>query len=92
FGWSDLGTWGSMYENSSKDNHGNAIIGKHVMHYDTKNCVISVPKEKLVVVQGLENFIVVESDGILLICKMDDEQEIRQMVTNVKVEKGEEFV
>jgi mannose-1-phosphate guanylyltransferase len=58
----------------------------------TKNCVVSVPKEKLVVIQGLEGFIVVESDGILLICKMEDEQEIRQMVTNVKVEKGEEFV
>jgi mannose-1-phosphate guanylyltransferase len=53
---------------------------------------VSVPKEKLVVIQGLEGFIVVESDGILLICKMEDEQEIRQMVTNVKVEKGEEFV
>lgn len=92
FGWSDLGTWGSMYENSNKDNYGNAIIGKHVMAYDTKNCVISVPREKLVVIQGLEDFIVVESDGILLICKKEDEQEIRQMVTNVKVEKGEEFV
>ena len=92
FGWSDLGTWGSMYENSNKDTSGNAIIGKHVMLNNTKNCVVSVPKEKLVVIQGLEGFIVVESDGILLICKMEDEQEIRQMVTNVKVEKGEEFV
>jgi mannose-1-phosphate guanylyltransferase len=92
FGWSDLGTWGSMYENSTKDVNGNAIIGKHVMSYGTKNCVVSVPKEKLVVIQGLEGFIVVEADGILLICKMEDEQEIRQMVTNVKVEKGEEFV
>ncbi len=92
FGWSDLGTWGSMYENSTKDSSGNAILGKHVMTYDTKNCVVSVPKDKLVVIQGLEDFIVVEADGILLICKMDDEQEIRQMVTNVKVEKGEEFI
>jgi mannose-1-phosphate guanylyltransferase len=92
FGWSDLGTWGSMYENSNKDSNGNAIIGKHVMLNNTKNCVVSVPNEKLVVIQGLEGFIVVESDGILLICKMEDEQEIRQMVTNVKVEKGEEFV
>ena len=81
-----------MYENSTKDSSGNAILGKHVMAYDTKNCVVSVPKDKLVVIQGLEDFIVVEADGILLICKMDDEQEIRQMVTNVKVEKGEEFI
>lgn len=92
FGWSDLGTWGSMYENSAKDTNGNAIIGKHVMVNNTSNCVVSVPKEKLVVIQGLEGFIVVESGGILLICKMEDEQEIRQMVTNVKVEKGEDFI
>jgi mannose-1-phosphate guanylyltransferase len=51
-----------------------------------------VPKDKLVVVQGLDGYIVVESDGILLICKKDNEQEIRQMVSNVKVQRGEEYI
>lgn len=92
FGWSDLGTWGSLYENSSRDANQNALVGRKSMLYDTKNCIINVPKEKLVVVQGLDGYIVVESDGILLICKKDNEQEIRQMVSNVKVQRGEEYI
>lgn len=92
FGWSDLGTWGSLYENSKKDDIGNVVVGKHVFKYNTSNCIINVPKNKLVVVQGLDDFIVAESDGILLICKKQDEQEIRQMVNDVKVKMGEEYV
>lgn len=91
FGWSDLGTWGSLYENSPKDAEGNAVVGKKLRLYDTRNCIIHVPKDKLVVAQGLDGYIVVESDGILLICKKEQEQEIRQMVTNVKVQWGDEF-
>jgi mannose-1-phosphate guanylyltransferase len=78
FGWSDLGTWGSLYEQRTKDDNGNAIIGKNVMTYSTKNCVVNMPKEKLVVLQGLEDYIVVESDNILLVCKKEDEQDIRK--------------
>lgn len=92
FGWSDLGTWGSLYENSFRDANQNAVVGRKSMLYDTKNCIVNVPKDKLVVVQGLDGFIVVESDGILLICKKDNEQEIRQMVSNVKVQRGEEYI
>lgn len=92
FGWSDLGTWGSLYENSNKDDLGNVVVGKHVFKYNTSNCIINVPKNKLVVVQGLDDFIIAESDGILLICKKQDEQEIRQMVNDVKVKMGEDYV
>jgi len=92
FGWSDLGTWGSLYENSIHDTNENAVVGRKAMLYDTKNCIVNVPKDKLVVVQGLDGYIVVESDGILLICKKDNEQEIRQMVSNVKVQRGEEYI
>ena len=92
FGWSDLGTWGSLYENSTHDASQNAVVGRKSMLYDTKNCIVNVPKDKLVVVQGLDGYIVVESDGILLICKKDNEQEIRQMVSNVKVQRGEEYI
>lgn len=92
FGWSDLGTWGSLYENSSKDEFQNAIIGKHVMMRHSTGCIVNVPKEKLVVIQGLTDYIVVEANGTLLICKREDEQEIKQLVTNVKVQLGDEFV
>lgn len=92
FGWSDLGTWGSMYENSVKDHLGNAIIGKNIMLSQVEGCIINMPKDKLAVIHGIKDLIVVESDGILLICKREDEQEIRQLVTNVRVEKGEDFV
>ncbi|OFY86908.1 MAG: mannose-1-phosphate guanylyltransferase [Bacteroidetes bacterium RIFCSPLOWO2_12_FULL_35_15] len=91
-GWSDLGTWGSLYSHIKKDNNQNAVVGKNVMMYDSKNCIVNVPKDKLVVLQGLENYIVVESNGILLICKKEDEQHIRTFVNDVKVVKGEKFV
>lgn len=91
FGWSDLGTWGSLYENSAKDNNQNAVLGKNVVLHAVEGCIVNMPKDKLVVIQGLKDYIVVESDGILLICKREDEQEIKQMVTTVRVEKGEEF-
>jgi mannose-1-phosphate guanylyltransferase len=91
-GWSDLGTWGSLYENRPKDKTGNAILGNNVMAYDLKNCVVNMPREKLVVLQGLEDYIVVEDDDVLLVCRKQDEQEIRRFVNDVKVEKGERFV
>lgn len=91
-GWSDLGTWGSLYDHIPTDADKNAIVGKNVITYNSKNCVINVPKDKLVILQGLSGYIVVESDGILLICKKEDEQQIKNFVNDVKVTKGEKFV
>jgi mannose-1-phosphate guanylyltransferase len=92
FGWSDLGTWGSLYENRQRDKNGNAVIGKNVMLYDTKNCLIHMPADKMVLLQGLNDYIVVESDNILMIVKKEDEQNIRQFVNDVMIEKGEQFI
>ncbi len=92
FGWSDLGTWGSLYEIRTKDEAGNSIVGKNVMMYDSKNCVVNMPKDKLVVIQGLEDYIVVEDDAILLVCRKEDEQQIRKFVNDVMVNKGERYV
>lgn len=92
FGWSDLGTWGSLYENSSKDEFNNSIKGGDVFIYQTENCIVNMPPDKIVVLQGLNGYIVVESDNTLLICKKDDEQQIRQFVSDVKMVKGTEFV
>jgi mannose-1-phosphate guanylyltransferase len=91
-GWSDLGTWGSLYTHINHDENNNAVVGKHVMMYDSKNCVVHMPKDKLVVIEGLDDYIVVESENILLICKMQDEQQIRTFVNDVKISKGEKFV
>ncbi len=92
FGWSDLGTWGSLYEHIGHDENANAIVGKNVMVYDSSNCIVNVPKDKLVVLQGLDDYIVVEADNILLVCKKSEEQQIKQFVNDVKLKKGEKFV
>jgi mannose-1-phosphate guanylyltransferase len=92
FGWSDLGTWGSLFDTRVKDNHNNALMGDNVMTFDTKNCIVNMPKEKLVVLQGLDDYIVVEDDGILLVCRKTDEQNIREIVNEVKINMGERFV
>jgi len=91
-GWSDLGTWGSLYDQTDKDENNNAVLGDNVFLYDVKNSLVQSPKEKLVVVQGIKNCIVVESSDALLICKMDQEQRIRNFVNDVKLEKGEAFI
>jgi mannose-1-phosphate guanylyltransferase len=92
FGWSDLGTYGSLYEHIKHDGNENAVVGKNVMLYDSKNCIVNMPKDKLVVLQGLDDYIVVESENVLLICKKKDEQQIRQFVNDVKINKGEKYV
>ncbi len=92
FGWSDLGTWGSLYENYPKDENDNVIQGNNVLTFDTHHSFISVPDDKLVVVLGLENLIVAESDGMLLIANKDFEQQIRNIVNMIKMEKGSDYV
>lgn len=92
FGWSDLGTWGALYDNAEKDEKENAIIGSNVMVYESKNCMVSIPDKKLAVIDGLENFIVVDSADRLLICKREDEQKIRQFVNDIKFKKGDSYI
>lgn len=92
FGWSDLGTWNSAYENLEKDYLGNAVAGKNVVVIDATNSMVSVPDNKLVVLQGLDDFIVVDTDDVLLICKKDKEQDIKQYVAEVKRYKGDEYL
>lgn len=90
FGWSDLGTWKSLYEVSEK-NHDLNVIDGHIMLYDTKNCIIKTPKDRLVVVNGLDGFIVAEYDNVLMICRKEEEQKVKAFVADAK-ERGAEFV
>jgi len=93
FGWSDLGTWASVYDLSEKDYVGNAVIpSETVIMYDSSNCMVNVPKGKLVIMQGLHDFIVVEDNNTLLICPRSEEQEIKQIVGDVKQRFGPEFI
>lgn len=91
FGWSDLGTWGSLYEHMEKDKDQNATKG-NILLYDTKDCIISAHGEKLIAVQGLEDFIVADSENALLICKKEEEQTIRQIVNDAKLNKGLNYI
>jgi mannose-1-phosphate guanylyltransferase len=92
FSWSDLGTWNSAWDNMEKDYFGNAVAGKNVMVVDADNCMVHVPDTKLVLLQGLHDYIVVDTKDVLLICKKDQEQEIKEYVAEVKRNKGDKFL
>ena len=79
FGWSDLGTWGSLYEQLPKDKEENAVVGEKVVMVESAGGVVHVPKDKKMVLQGLTNYIVAEENGILLVCKKEDEQRIKEL-------------
>lgn len=92
FGWSDLGTWNSAYDNLEKDYLGNAVAGENVIVIDATKCMVSAPKEKLLVLQGLDDCIVVDTKDVLLICKKDKEQSIKEYVAEVKRYKGDKYL
>ena len=78
FGWSDLGTWGSLLTQSKRDLYGNALIGQNINVFESHNCIVHTTQERKVVVQGLDGYIVAENDDTLLICKLSEEQRIKQ--------------
>jgi mannose-1-phosphate guanylyltransferase len=92
FGWSDIGTWAAMYEYSEKDENANVIMSKKAMIRNTTNCVIHTENIKLIALNGINNLIIVEKDGILLIGDKDKEQEIRNIVNDVKSKFGDKFI
>jgi mannose-1-phosphate guanylyltransferase len=92
FGWADLGTWGSLQEFLEKDSNGNSTFGKDLMLFDVKDSIINLPKEKIAVIKGLEDYIVVDSEDKLLIYKKQDEQEIKDIVEEIKNTKGEKYI
>ncbi len=93
FGWSDIGTWGSLYQHAPKDQAGNVLGGGgNVLTYNTRGTIINLPEGRIGVVEGLEDYLVVEQDGALLICRRENEQQIRNYVEDVKYRFGEEFI
>ncbi|TXK51595.1 mannose-1-phosphate guanylyltransferase [Pontibacter qinzhouensis] len=90
-GWSDLGTWNSLYTIGEKEKDGNVIDGDALL-YDTKDCIIKTPKERLVVVQGLENYIIAEYDNVLMICRKDEEQKVKEFMADAKAKRGPDYI
>lgn len=82
FGWSDLGTWGSLLLQSQRDMYGNGLIGKNIHTFECRNCIVHTAQEKKVILQGLDGYIVAEHDDTLLICKLSEEQRIKQFQNN----------
>lgn len=92
FGWTDLGTWGSLYEMSPKDNDDNVSLKCETLFYESNNNIVALPAGKLAVIQDLDGYIVAESDNVLLICKQKDEQRIRQFVNDASVKFEDKYI
>ena len=92
FGWSDVGTWGSVYQNLRKDRYANAYDRDKVYVYNTRNTLISLPKDKVAVVNGLKDYIVVDTEDALLICPMSDEQNIKSYIEEVRFATGDRHI
>ena len=92
FGWSDLGTWTSAYDNLEKDYLGNAVTSNNVIIIDSTKCMVSAPHDKLIVLQGMDDFIVIDTPDALLICKKEKEQAIKEYVAEVKRSKGDMYL
>ena len=85
FDWNDLGTWGSLHEKLPKDDHNNAVVNATVLLQNASSNIISTSKDKLVIIDGLEDYIIVDKDNVLLIYPKSKEQEIKGVVSNLKV-------
>ncbi len=92
FGWSDLGTWGSLYEQLSKDKNENSVTGDNVFMYDCHGNIVNVKGARLVVLQGLTDYIVVQNEDIILVCRREEEQKIKQFVNDIRTEIGDEMM
>jgi mannose-1-phosphate guanylyltransferase len=91
FDWSDLGTWGSLTEHLNKDENTNSIIGNNVFAFNSENCLVNVPKNKLVLLDGLKDYIVVESDDMLMVLKSSNEQELKNYLKVIETERPDFF-
>ena len=92
FGWSDLGTWGALYDLSPKDEAGNVALKCKSLIYNSKDNIVVLPDNKLAVIDGLEGYLIAESDNVLLICKKDEEHTIRKYVNDAQIKLGEEYI
>ncbi len=91
FGWSDLGSWNSLFEIREKDENHNVVEG-NLLAYDSTECIVKGPNDKLIIIHNLNGYLVADCDNVLLICRKDEEQKFREFVSDVKSKKGQEFL
>ena len=92
FGWADLGTWGSLFDLAKKDEQNNALLKSEAIMYESNGNIVALDNPKrLAVIQGINDCIVAESGNVLLICKKEDEQRIKQFVADAQMKYGKEF-
>jgi len=91
FGWSDLGSWSSLHEHRDSDENNN-VVDANAMVYDSKDCFIKGPSEKLIVAHGLEGYLIAECGNVLVICKKGEDQKIKEFLSDAKSKKGRQFV
>lgn len=92
FGWSDVGTWGSIYQHSRKDRYANAKSNDDILTYDTRSSIISLPEGKTAVISGLKEYIVVDTDDVLMICPRQEEQNIKRYIEDVRYKSGDKHI
>lgn len=92
FGWSDLGTWGSLHAESNKDENNNTVNASRAMLVDTQDCLIRLPKNKLAVIKDLKDYIIVDEGDVLLIYPKSKEQEIKKITGEIKADQGEAYL
>lgn len=92
FGWSDIGSWEALYDALPKNQAGNVVVAQQALLYDCKDCIVKLPAGKVAVVQGLDDYMIIEEGNVLVICKKDDESAIRKFVNDVQMNVGEDFV
>lgn len=91
FGWSDIGTWGSLYQYSEKDDDGNTSP-ESCITFDTHDCLVRLPENKIAVIEGLEDYIVVDTEDVLMICPKSNEQDIKKFIATVRYRTGDTFI
>jgi mannose-1-phosphate guanylyltransferase len=91
-GWSDLGTWTSLYEHTPVDNKKNAVVRGNVFSYDNHGNIINIAPGKVAVLQGLKDYIIVDSDDVLLVVKKSEEQNIKQYLEDVKKSTNDKYL
>lgn len=91
FGWSDIGSWATLHDLKEKDNNNN-VFEANVLAYNTKNCIVKGPKDKLIIVQGLDGYLVADIDNVLVICEKNNERQFRDFSADIKAQKMMEYL
>lgn len=92
FGWIDIGSWGNVHYAHDKDENRNVVIGGKSLLYDCKDCMVKLPEGHVAVIEGLEDYLVVEDNSVLVICKKSDPKAIRRFINDVQLSLGDEYI